>query len=134
MEIDKYIYMNVGQNNYENGLSLGNKDMLLHLLESKIHELEDIKHNHLREVREKSNVNTFLYSVYTDYENKKNNIIRMKEKQQQQILSIIDYLENTIKDIQLTKTDLNQVHKERKQLLKEIDNIQKEIDSLIDEE
>ncbi len=132
MEIDKYIY--IGKNNYENGLSLGNKDMLLKLLQNKIYELESIKHNHLKEVREKSNENTFLYSVYSDYENKRHNIIRMKEKQQKQILSIIDYLENTINKIQLSKSDLNQTHKEKKLLLKEIDNIQKDIDNLIDEE
>jgi hypothetical protein len=127
-----YIRADFQDEELKKGLTIGKKDVLLKMLQNKLRELETEKKAKQRNVRANMKVNRLLNTVLKDYQDKQKKILAMKEKQQQQIYAIIEYLEKSMKSIGVSSSKLKQVAFERKRLLREIDSIQKEIDDILD--
>lgn len=133
--LQEYIILHINEEEQDeedrNRLTIGKKDSLLKMLQDKVRELENVKKEKRRNVREKMKMNRVLENVLKDYEHKENMIIEMKEKQKKQIYEIIEYLEKSMKSIGVSTSKLQQVTYERKRLLKQIDDIQNDIDDML---
>lgn len=113
-------------------LTIADRDTLLSLIQEKLKYLGNQRIHQKKTLEHRVRENATLQSILEDYDKKHKSIIKMKKMQQQQIYSILDYLEKSLEDVGVSQTKLEEAKTERKRLLREIDIIQSDIDAILE--
>lgn len=113
-------------------LTIADRDTLLSLIQEKLKYLGNQRIHQKKTLEHRVRENATLQSILEDYDKKHKSIIKMKKMQQQQIYSILDYLEKSLEDVGVSQTKLEEAKIERKRLLREIDIIQSDIDAILE--
>ncbi len=85
----------------------------------------------LKEMEKNQDKNSFLKGVYEDYRMYRDHIVKQKEREENTIRELINYLEKNLLSNGLTDRMMRQAQFEQKQLLDNLNGIRKELKDLI---
>ena len=111
-------------------MSLGELQLLQNRLEEAIYDEKIKLIDSVEQLEEERETNEFLNEIAEDYKKYQNALIEQKQRQQQQLVNILDYLDNLLETQAVTKHTLSHTKNEQKRLVKEIKQLQKDMDNI----
>ena len=111
-------------------MSLGELQLLQKRLEEAIYDEKIKLIDSVEQLEEERETNEFLNEIADDYKKYQNALIKQKQRQQQQLVNILDYLDNLLETQAVTKHTLSHTKNEQKRLVKEIKQLQKDMDNI----
>jgi hypothetical protein len=111
-------------------MSLSELQLLQNRLEEAIYDEKIKLIDSVEQLEEERETNEFLNEIAEDYKKYQNALIEQKQRQQQQLVNILDYLDNLLETQAVTKHTLSHTKNEQKRLVKEIKQLQKDMDNI----
>jgi len=112
-------------------MSFNEIDQIKTILENEILDKKNQLVSDLEELEDEREEANFLNSIAEDYKRYNQFIIEQKQKQVNEMMKILDYLDELIETQAVTKYTLNHTKNEQKRVLKEIKSLQQEMDSIV---
>lgn len=106
-------------------------DQIKTILENEVLDKKNELVSDLEELEDEREEANFLNSIAEDYKKYNQFIVEQKQKQVNEMMKILDYLDELIETQTVTKYTLNHTKNEQKRVLKEIRALQKEMDSIV---
>lgn len=108
-------------------MSISERDQVLQKLQHKLGELNGMKIQKAKELKERKKENVLLEKVTKKYNTHITLLRRIKETQIEQIQELLGYLDKAVKESEITESKAEEIHKEHKRLMKEMEKINKEL-------
>lgn len=112
-------------------MSFNEIDQIKTILENEVLDKKTQLVSDLEELEDEREEANFLNSIAEDYKRYNQFIVEQKQKQVNEMMKILDYLDELIETQAVTKYTLNHTKNEQKRVLKEIHALQKEMDSIV---
>ncbi len=109
---------------------LGKRDVDLEQINKQIAAKEQLLRNKEDELAKKGKDNEYLEHVYNEYKIISTQVLKEKEKLIVAMKTIINHLDDIVKNNKLTKEDLTEIREEKKIIVKTINRVSKEIEEL----
>lgn len=111
-------------------MSFNNLELLQQRLEDAIYDEKIKLINSVEQLEEERETNEFLNEIAQDYKKYHSTLLEQKQKQQEQLVNILNYLDSLLDTQAVTKHTLSHTKNEQKRLVKEIKQIQKDMDNI----
>ena len=105
-------------------MSLAELGTLQNQLENAIYDEKNKLVNSVEELEEERETNQFLNEIAEDYKKYHNALLEQKQRQQKQLVHILDYLDNLLETQAVTEYTLSHTKNEQNRLVKEIKQLQ----------
>ena len=111
-------------------MSLNELELLQEQLEDAIYDEKNKLVDSVEQLEEERETNEFLNEIAKDYKKYHNALLQQKQRQQQQLVHILDYLDNLLETQAVTEYTLSHTKNEQNRLVKEIKQLQKDMDNI----
>ena len=107
------------------------RDAIIQLLRNELDKQKTSQTEQMKHILTETRDNEFLREIKRDYKNHYDYMLQQQLDKEMQLYRLIEYLEKSIQQGQLTQTLLLQTKDEKRRLVEEIDNVRREIDELM---
>jgi hypothetical protein len=111
-------------------MSLNELELLQNRLGNAIYEGKNKLIDSVEQLEEEREANAFLNEIAQDYKKYNNALLEQKQRQQQQLVHILDYLDNLLETQAVTEYTLLHTKNEQNRLVREIKQLQKDMDNI----
>ena len=112
-------------------MSLNELELLQKQLEDAIYDEKNNLVDSVEQLEDERETNEFLIEIAKDYKKYHNTLLEQKQRQQEQLVHILDYLDNLLETQAVTEYTLSHTKNEQNRLVKEIKQLQKDMDNII---
>ena len=111
-------------------MDLAKRDKIIDLLQSEINKTQASVMEYLEDANKVQKENEFLESVTNDYKRYHNYILKEKERERNQMILLINYLDKILQEAGLSAQMANRARFQQNQILGEMEKVKNELDNL----
>lgn len=112
-------------------MEIHKRDLIEQLLQRELLKQQEYQIENMKIIANNTNTNEFLDDVQKDYVKYYHFMLQQKREKESQLQQLLEYLNKSAKQAELTQTMLLQTKHEKRRLLEEIDSVRQEIDKMI---
>ena len=112
-------------------MEIANRDKMIDVLRLEIDRVRGGVLDQLQDIGEIQKENEFLTEIVGDYKNYRNALIRQKQREENHLKMLVDYLEKQLMEAGMTESMEEQARFEQNRILKDLDDLKMELQEII---
>ena len=112
-------------------MEIANRDQIIDALRLEIDRVRGGVLVQLQDIGEIQKENEFLTEIVGDYKNYRNALIRQKQREENHLKMLVDYLEKQLMEAGMTESMEEQARFEQNRILKDLDDLKMELQEII---